>query len=120
MHDMCAVQVLHELCGGDVADAARWGGPKSLPEEGINFMQRQTMVVSCWVTHATYFCVVALAAEREASCLCQDRRLFVVEVSTASHLLLTTCLGVAVVVMSESQRLHACVNLLAPWGVPAG
>lgn len=39
-------QVLLELCGGDVADAARSGGPDSLPQEQRDFMQRQSMVVS--------------------------------------------------------------------------
>jgi len=38
-------QVLLELCGGDVADSARRGGPDSLPQEQRDFMQRQSMVV---------------------------------------------------------------------------
>lgn len=47
MCGMCGwwLQVLVELCGGDVADAARTGGTQALPNDLKAIMQQQSMLV---------------------------------------------------------------------------
>jgi hypothetical protein len=44
-------QVLSELTGGDAADAARRGGPASLPVERRDFVQQQALVVDELLRH---------------------------------------------------------------------
>jgi hypothetical protein len=41
-----SLQVLVELCGGDVADAVRTGGTSAMPKELLTAMQQQAMLVS--------------------------------------------------------------------------
>lgn len=57
--------MLTELTGGDAADAARRGGPTSLPQQRLDFMQQQAMVVDELLRHF-WGLIPVNSAEKEA------------------------------------------------------